>query len=602
VDWLQTLYVCPLYTAALMSVVLALLARRHRSTPGTGAFIALMLGAGWWALAYAFSLLDISQTAKFFWFRIRAIGFLTVPNAWLVLALLQSGNRKWVTKRNIALLLIEPLAILLLIWTSDWQTAYWEGVGFAQIGPFSVVDVTPSILYYVHLLYAYLLMALGAVLFLRMALRLPSLYRRQSLVLVIGVLAPLIGDVLSSLELLPILPWLDLTPFFFVLTGLAMSWALFRLRLLDLVPVARDAIFRSMSDGVIVLDADDRIVDLNPVAEGIVDCPASEAIGEPAQQVLSRWPDLVERYGRIAETHTEIAVGEGVVRRCFDLRISPLRDWRRRLTGRLIVLRDITARKSMEEELQTAKEAAETANQAKNEFITLVAHELRSPMSAIEGSASLLAEQEVGPITEEQAEFLDIIESNISRMSTLVSDLNDISLIESGRLHLLMDLVSLAEIVNEVVRSNRVQIRRKHLRLNLDISPDLPPVWGDRHRLEQVLTNIVVNAWKFTPEGGEITIRAKCDSDGLDDRGTTEVIHVSVADTGLGIDPRDQAKIFQKYFRAGTKQAREIPGTGLGLSLAKDIVEMQGGKIWFESEYREGTTFHFTVPLAKDNQ
>jgi PAS domain S-box-containing protein len=584
-----------------MAAILALLARRYRS-PGAGAFIALMLGAGWWALAYAFSLLDISQVAKFFWFRIRAVGFLTVPSAWLVLALLQSGKRQWVTRRNVALLAIEPLLTLMLIWTSEWHTTYWKRVDFAQMGDFSVVDVTPSILYYVHLLYSYLLMTLGTLLFLRLAFRSARLYRRQSLVLVIGVLGPLIGDVLSSFELLPILPWLDLTPFFFVLTGLTMSWALFRLQLLDLVPVARDAIFRSMSDGVVVLDADSRIVDLNPVAEGILDYPASEAIGKPAQQVLSRWPDLVERYGRIAETHTEIAVGVGVVRRFFDLRISPLRDWRRRLTGRLIVLRDITTRKSIEEELQKAKVAAETANQAKNEFITLVAHELRSPMSAIRGSASLLAEQEVGPITGEQAEFLDIIESNISRMATLVSDLNDISLIEAGRLHLLMSRVSLSEIVNEVVRSNRVQIKRKSLKLHLDISPDLPPVWGDRHRLEQVLTNIVVNAWKFTPEGGEITICAKCDSDGPDDQEKTEVVHVSVADTGLGIGPRDQAKIFQKYFRAGTKEAREIPGTGLGLSLAKDIVEMQGGKIWFESEYREGTTFHFTVPLTKDDR
>jgi PAS domain S-box-containing protein len=436
VDWLHILYVSPLYTAALMAVILALLAKRHRSAPGAGAFIALMLAAGWWSLAYALSLLDISQEAKFFWFRARAVGFVTVPAAWLALALQQSGRRKWITQRNVALLAVEPVAALLLIWTSEWHTAYWKEVGFEQIGPFSVVDVTPSVLYYVHLLYSYLLMALGSFLFLRLALRSPRLYRRQSLVLVVGVVVPLVGDVLSSFELLPVLPWLDLTPFFFVLTGLAMSWALFRLRLLDLVPVARDAIFRSMSDGVIVLDADNRIVDLNLVAEGILDCPASEAIGEPAQRILSRWPDLVERYGPIAETHTEIAVGEGVVQRYFDLRISPLRDWRKRLTGRLIVLRDITKRKGMEKELHRAKVAAEKANQAKNEFITLVAHELRSPMSAIEGSASLIAEQEAGPINKEQAEFLDIIESNINRMSILVSDLNDISLIESGRLHL----------------------------------------------------------------------------------------------------------------------------------------------------------------------
>lgn len=583
-----------------MAVVLALHAQRHRSAPGAVAFIALMLGAGWWSLAYALSLLDISQEAKFFWFRTRAFGFVTVPTAWFILALLQSDKRKWVTGRNVVLLAIVPACTLLLIWTHGWQTVYWEKIGFEQIGPFTVVDVTPSVLYYAHLLYSYLLMALGAFLFLRLALRSSRLYRRQSLVLVVGVLAPLVGDVLSSFELLPILPWLDLTPFFFVLTGVAMFWALFRLQLLDLAPVARDAIFRSMSDGVIVLDADNRMVDINPVAEGILSCSASEAIGKPAQQVLSRWPDLVERYRRIAETHAEIVVGEGAVRRCFDLRISPLRDWRRRLTGRLIVLRDITRHKDIEEELQKAKVAAEEANQAKNEFITLVAHELRSPMSAIEGSASLLAEQEVGPITAEQAEFLDIIESNVNRMATLVSDLNDISLIESGRLHLLLGPVSLSRIVEQVVRSTRVQIERKRLRLHLDIPSNLPPVWGDRHRLEQVLTNIVVNAWKFTPEGGDITIRAKCEHNGRDDQQDQEVVHVSVADTGLGISPEDQTKIFQMYFRTRRKEAREIPGTGLGLSIAKDLVEMQGGQIWFESEYKKGTTFHFTVPLMDD--
>jgi two-component system sensor histidine kinase VicK len=165
-----------------------------------------------------------------------------------------------------------------------------------------------------------------------------------------------------------------------------------------------------------------------------------------------------------------------------------------------------------------------------------------------------------------------------------------------------IDSVPLSRIVEEVLRSNRVQIQRKHLTLNLDIPPGLPLVWGDRHRLEQVLTNIVVNAWKFTPEGGEITICAECDSSGSDGQENREVVHVSVKDNGLGISSEDQDKIFQKYFRTGRKEAREIPGTGLGLSLAKDLIEMQGGQIWFESEYHEGTTFHFTVPVTRDDR
>ncbi|MBN1814320.1 MAG: PAS domain-containing protein [Anaerolineae bacterium] len=594
-NW-QYVYVSPLYAAAVVSFTLALYARRHRSTQGASAFALLMAAAAEWALAYALSLISDGAALKLFWIKVRYLGIVIVPSAWLTFALLQTGRGKWVTQRNLTLLAIEPLCILLLVWTNEWHHLYWVDVMLKRVGPFTLIEATRGIFYWVHVVYSYLLIISGSVLFIQMVTRSPHLYRWQSLAVLFGAVGPFIGDVLSTFDLLSSLSWLDLTPFFFTLTGLAMTLAFFRFRLLDIVPVARDAVIESMSDGVLVLDAENRIVDINPVAEGIISRDVSEIIGQPAEQVLSQWPDLIERYRSVPETHTEISVGEGVARAYFDLRISPLRDWRSRLTGRLIVFRDVTKRKEMEKALQDAKEVAEAANRAKDEFISIVTHELRSPMSAIHGSATLLSDEGAGPVNENQAEFLEIIETNTRRMITLVMDLNDVSRIESGQLHLRPGTVSLAKVVEEVVRSTQPKIEEKAHTLSLQIADGLPPVWCDHIRLGQILTNLVNNACKFTPEGGEIAICAKC----IADEGDSKTVCVSVQDNGLGIRHEDQKKIFQKFFRAMDKRVSEIPGSGLGLSITKSLVEMQGGRMWFESEYGRGSTFHFTVPVAEE--
>ena len=555
-----------------------------------------MAAAGEWALTYALSLTSVGKDIQLFWIKVRYIGIVIVPGAWLTFALLQTGYGKWVTQRNLILLIIEPLIILLLIWTNEWHMMYWTEVTQEQLDPFFTIHTHRGVFYWIHVAYSYLLIVFSSALLISKVLRSPRLYRWQSLAVLFGAVGPIIGDVLSTFGLLP-LSWLDMTPFFFTLTGIAMAWGVFQFRLLDIVPIARDTVIESMSDGVLVLDDEDRIVDINPVAEGIISQTASEVVGQPAEEVLAPWPDLVERYRSVPETHTEIAVGEGAVQLYFDLRISPLRDWRRRLAGRLIVLRDITDRKIMETELQKTKEAAEAANQAKTDFISVVTHELRSPMSAIHGSATLLADEGAGPVNAEQAEFLDIIGFNTRRMITLVTDLNDISRIESGRILLRFAAIPMSQVVADVVNSTQAQIEEMRHSLKIKVPDDLPPIWGDRTRLGQILTNLVSNACKFTPECDEITICAEH----VTDEGNPGVVHVSVKDNGIGIRAEDQHKIFQKFFRAADEEVSEVPGTGLGLSIAKSLVEMQGGQIWFESEYHKGTTFHFTVPVAEES-
>ncbi len=238
------------------------------------------------------------------------------------------------------------------------------------------------------------------------------------------------------------------------------------------------------------------------------------------------------------------------------------------------------------------------ANLAKSDFVSFVSHELKTPMTSIKGYSDLLAAGAVGQINEAQSEFLTTIRNNINRMATLVSDLADVSRIEAGRLKLEFQPVSVQEVVDEVLRTGRGLIEEKQQTLSLLIPANLPKVWGDRNRIIQVLTNLYSNASKYTPPGGAITIRAEQGPNQWDLDGAPRVVHLAVQDTGIGIKFSDQTSIFQQYFR--TEEGKETaPGTGLGLNIARTLVEMQGGKIWFESEPQRGTTFHFTIPVSE---
>jgi signal transduction histidine kinase len=244
--------------------------------------------------------------------------------------------------------------------------------------------------------------------------------------------------------------------------------------------------------------------------------------------------------------------------------------------------------------------AVQTANLAKSEFVKFVAHELKNPMTSIRGYTELLMKGAVGEVNEAQEGFLSTVHSNVNRMTTLVSDLTDASKMEVGQLRLDFSAVGVLDVVQDVVRSTQQQIDQKEQQLELNVPDDIPSVWGDRTRLIQIITNLVSNAYKYTPEKGNIFIDAHVTSE-TDEKtkATVDFVQISVRDTGIGISEEDQKKIFTQFFRSDDNKAREAPGTGLGLNITKNLVEMQGGKIWFESVFREGTTFSITVPVAE---
>lgn len=241
----------------------------------------------------------------------------------------------------------------------------------------------------------------------------------------------------------------------------------------------------------------------------------------------------------------------------------------------------------------------DAANKAKSQFVSFVAHELKNPMASIKGYTELVTGGMAGPITDMQSKFLATVRSNVDRMNTIVSDLSDLNKIEAGMLKIEFKPTSVPEVVEEAVRSTRRQIEDKEQKVDINVPEKLPLVWADRNRMIQIAVNLVSNATKYTPNGGNIIIGAENSSQQSDTGEETQVVHFWVKDTGIGIGPEDQAKIFQQYFRTEISKS-QATGTGLGLNITKNLVEMQGGKIWFDSEVGNGTTFHISIPLAEN--
>jgi len=238
-------------------------------------------------------------------------------------------------------------------------------------------------------------------------------------------------------------------------------------------------------------------------------------------------------------------------------------------------------------------EEVKAANQAKTEFMSVASHELKIPMTSIKGYAKMMSMVGSDRLSEQQKSFLDIIAANVDRMNRLVGDLLDVSRIEAGRIKLEMASVDIKDVIDEVLLSLRTQIEEKELELITDIPSDAPPVWADYGRLVQIVTNLLSNAYKYTPAGGRIEVKARYVNGGSNN----PHLSVSVSDTGFGISEEDQRQLFTKFFRASDQNIREVHGTGLGLSITKGMIEMHGGKMWFNSALGQGSTFGFDLPV-----
>jgi putative tryptophan/tyrosine transport system substrate-binding protein len=241
-------------------------------------------------------------------------------------------------------------------------------------------------------------------------------------------------------------------------------------------------------------------------------------------------------------------------------------------------------------ELAFANERLKELDRMKSDFVSHVSHELRTPLTAIKGAVDLVLREVAGPLTEKQIYYLTRVRSNTQHLAGLINDLLDLSKIESGGIEVKSSRVSLSGLLHEAVEALRPVAAEKVITLEATIGEPSILIWADRHKINQVLMNLIGNAIKFTPVQGRVTVSAS--------RNGGESVQVSVADTGPGVPPDEKEKIFAKFYRIAEVNGENPKGTGLGLAISKALVELHGGKIWVESEPNRGSTFSFTLPLS----
>jgi len=228
----------------------------------------------------------------------------------------------------------------------------------------------------------------------------------------------------------------------------------------------------------------------------------------------------------------------------------------------------------------------------RGQFVSHVSHELRVPMTSILGYTDLLRKGIFGPVNEQQLNFLNIIRSNVERMAALVTNLSDLSRLNTGSLPMELEMFRLQDVVDSVVRNLQSVFSGKSQNLEIAQAVDSAQAYADPQRLAQVLTNLLDNANRYTAIGGSISVNIACEE---------KMTRLEVSDNGIGISPEDQSRLFEPFFRSEHPSVREMPGWGLSLSVSKALVEQMGGAIGAASNLGKGSTFWFTIPVFRES-
>jgi len=355
---------------------------------------------------------------------------------------------------------------------------------------------------------------------------------------------------------------------------------------------------QSISDyAIFMLDPDGQVISWNKGAERSKGFTEEEILGESflrfytPEDVARGWP---QHLLRVAEQRGHVEDQGWRVRKdgsrfWADVVITAIRDANGQLLGFGKVTRDLTERKQAEDEIRRLNRELIDLNLLKDRFVSAVSHELRTPVNAMMGFGSILEDEVSGPLNEQQHHYVRRILASADILLNLVNDLLDMSRLQAGQFELSPGPTNLRSVASEVLGNLAALADQKHLTLANEVPEYLPEVVADCRRVSQVLTNLLHNAIKFTPNGGHITVRARPSDGGL---------QVEVQDTGIGIAPEDVPKLFHDYGQLAQQPAQKAVGTGLGLSISKALIEAHGGHIGVRSTPHVGSTFWFTLPPA----
>lgn len=339
-----------------------------------------------------------------------------------------------------------------------------------------------------------------------------------------------------------------------------------------------------ISDGVMATDMEKKVALANPAFLRMIGHQGESAIGKPVTDFIQneRLIEVIdqalsmpaEEFGEVTDEFADGAL-PGSLDEVLAVRCVPFRDRLHRNLGTVMVMHDITALKKMD--------------QMKSDFVSMVAHEIKSPMNSVLAMVKVIQDGLAGDLTVKQQEMLGRVSEKIKGLADLAAELLDLSRIESGLITIEKERLKLEPLLRGQVGFYEAKAAEKKITLGIDSLPELPPVLGNKRSVEEVISNLITNAIRYTPEGGKITLSGSV---------AQGYVRVSVKDTGFGIAKDDLDRIFERFYRVKNDQTRFVTGTGLGLAIVKSIVDTHNGMIKVESEVGKGSTFHVDLPIV----
>lgn len=572
-------YVILLVSGGIMGILLLIRISWMRSVPGAYGLMLSIFCVTEWSLTYTLEIIRLDMAEKIFWAKLEYFGISYAALGIFIFAMRYSGRGEWFTRLRIAVLASLAAVGFLAALTNDWHRQIWAEIKFTNGLPFGPLAVTHGDGFLFVVAYQYALMLASTIIFFQIAFRSQRLYRNQSYIMLAGTSFPWIANIMYLTGVNPF-PSLDLTPIALTASNLFLSINFLRYRFMDLQPVAHDSVFNAMSDGVVVLDVKERIVDINPVGTFIFQNTAN-FIGRDIASLLPQWRAWKSAHPR-GEINQELPIeilGEPLT---FKLRTTPVIDQSGRHNGRVLLITDITDQKR-------AREQLEETSRLKSQLLASFGHDLRSPLGAIIGYTEMIKDGSFGPVSSEQdkacAEVLDSSNQLLSFINNLVGQAQ----METGRIVLKEFPFNVEDVVGPLLSTLNFHAHKKGLELIEYVDPGLPRTMiGDQFWLRQIVLNLVHNAVKFTDKGS-VTVRFI--------KVNEKQWAIQVIDTGMGIPEDAQKRVFEAFEQVSNVQTSKQSGFGLGLSIVAKLTSVMSGKIDLKSDPGKGSAFTVILPL-----
>ncbi len=589
-----TLYILFLICTAALGSYLTLYSWHRRMAPGAKMYAMFMAAMVVYILCYTLEYIAADLATKIFWSKIEYLSPAIVPLAWLGFSLEFTKRKRCLSGLRLALLSVIPAITLLLVWTNEYHGLIWNVIP-PEVGvPFRIMLVSVyGTWFWVFWTYNSLLILAGSAILIANTVTSARHSRGQIIALVLGAIIPLIGTLISIFRLNPINE-INLTLFTYIPAGILIAWALFNYRAFDVVPSAYDVLTRGIADGIIIVNTQGEITNVNPASEGILRRSTRELIGKQAVAALPKWPNTNElELDATSKYFTDDPGGLDAAseqKKYYEMKISRIINKNGKHAGWLVLIHDITDLKQSEERLQTHSAELEkmvdtTQRLLKEkerlatigETAAIVGHDLRNPLQSITNTLFLMNDALKGTpesaFKTTMASHSERLSKNVFYMEKIVSDLQDFS----RQLTPSLVEVRLTPIIDDAVASTIVPSNialTKHLPEDLRISAD--PLL-----MRRMLINLFSNAIQAMPDGGTLLVSATREG---------ESITISVMDNGVGMSEETLSRLFQPLF---TTKAR---GMGMGLAVIKRIVDAHNGIIKVQSKPGEGTTFIISLP------